>query len=1099
MPQANELRLFISSTFRDLGEEREYLVKKIFPEIRALCREKGITFTEVDLRWGLTDQDVKLGQVIRACLEEVDKCRPYFIGITGSRYGYVPSYLDILKDPTLLEQYLWIEDAATEGMSITEMETHYALLGAGSDLIDKKPAEKAYFYFRRQQQDVEGDSDESEELRKLQEYQERIEASGAPIETFSDPPALGRMIYDDLVRIIQEDFADASPPTPLEEERSRHIAFALSRRRAYIPNPLYLKSLNDHVREEGPPLVVYAESGSGKSSLFAYWGESFRKKNPQIQVIEHYVGIGATGTDHYGVIRHLCMEIKERFNREEELPTAPEELDQALSQWFGYAGHALKQSGERMVVILDGLNQLQGKALELQWIPEVISPHIRLILSSTVEGTLLELKRRGWNQLGMQALTKAERETIVVRYLAEFRKALHPDQIQQIASDYKCGHPLFLKTLLEEIRLISRHEDLQERIDEYLTATGTEDLFQKVLERIEEDHGSPAVQESLSALWCSRTGLSEGELSELSGFSRLKITAMTAGLDYHLVRKNGYLTFFHDYLRRSVEKRYLGSEERRRTMYLRLAEYFEQGELSRRSATERVWGYADAGKDSKVVEALMEEPLLRELYTESGKYEVLSLWKELRDKGNNPEALYLERLSREVDEGKKSHPLDYLKVVGDILEHLSHWSGALEVYGQILKIADEAKQLPERADALLLRGRLLTMRGSDAEAMEHFSEALSHYEKLQDRRGAAFAVGHMGHTQRRRGEHERALELYQQAFAICEETGDLVWKAAIGVSMGVVHFERGEYDSALEAYQQALTICERLGERKGIAAAVVNIGNIYAVRGDYDRALKAYQQQLALSEEVGDQWWIAKAVRDIGLVYFARGEYGRALEACQRALAICEKLGEQLGIAGINRDLGNIYLKRKEYDRALESYEKALEIFRALESKNHFASLLQSRANLLLTLCELDTMPSFLPRFLPEAENQDWKELCIRAARNNVQESIEITKDNSLNSMTFAVGVLLARIEYAERKTDTALKRLQGMLQDAGDEEQQADLHYWLWKLGNDRQASTARDLYTTLITRIPRHDFTERLDELNKSLRERERRSPGAMDVGTV
>ena len=85
----NELRVFISSTFRDLQEEREHLIKKIFPEIRALCRERGITFTEVDLRWGLTDEDVGLGRVIRTCLEEVDKCRPYFIGITGDRYGFI--------------------------------------------------------------------------------------------------------------------------------------------------------------------------------------------------------------------------------------------------------------------------------------------------------------------------------------------------------------------------------------------------------------------------------------------------------------------------------------------------------------------------------------------------------------------------------------------------------------------------------------------------------------------------------------------------------------------------------------------------------------------------------------------------------------------------------------------------------------------------------------------------------------------------------------------------------------------------------------------------------------------------------------------------
>ena len=125
MPSPNELRVFISSTFRDLQEEREHLVKKIFPEIRSLCRERGITFTEVDLRWGLTEEDQVLGQIIRTCLEEIDRCRPYFIGITGSSYGYLPKLTEIYKDPELLRSYTWVEDAVADGMSLLEMEFRY--------------------------------------------------------------------------------------------------------------------------------------------------------------------------------------------------------------------------------------------------------------------------------------------------------------------------------------------------------------------------------------------------------------------------------------------------------------------------------------------------------------------------------------------------------------------------------------------------------------------------------------------------------------------------------------------------------------------------------------------------------------------------------------------------------------------------------------------------------------------------------------------------------------------------------------------------------------------------------------------------------------
>ena len=78
MSASSELRVFISSTFRDLQEEREHLVKKIFPEIRALCRQCGITFTEVDLRWGLTDEQAALGE--QPPLEERDLERREVVG-----------------------------------------------------------------------------------------------------------------------------------------------------------------------------------------------------------------------------------------------------------------------------------------------------------------------------------------------------------------------------------------------------------------------------------------------------------------------------------------------------------------------------------------------------------------------------------------------------------------------------------------------------------------------------------------------------------------------------------------------------------------------------------------------------------------------------------------------------------------------------------------------------------------------------------------------------------------------------------------------------------------------------------------------------------
>ncbi len=983
MNNTNELRVFISSTFRDLQEEREHLIKKIFPEIRSLCGERGIRFTEVDLRWGLTDEDVALGRVISTCLEEVEKCRPYFIGITGDRYGFIPSYTDIHKDPALLEQFPWIEDAVVDEMSITEMEAQYGVLqnrDEGGGMRDE--SERVLFYFRRHRASLDDTNGDSEDFQRLEAYQRRIRNSGVRVEEFRDLVSLGEMIHDDLIRIIKRDFAEARPPTPLEQERSRHAAFSLSRRRAYIPNPKYLKALNDHVASDDPPLVMYAESGSGKSSLFAYWAEQYRRKNPEAHIIEHYVGIGATATDHYAIIQHVCMEIKERFAREEEIPTIPEELEKAFGQWLGYAEHGLRQEpspsysslippSSSLILILDGLNQLQGNALNLKWIPDVISSSIRLILSSTVEGTLVELKKRNWKQLGMQALLEAEREAVVVRYLAEYHKSLNTVQIKQIASDYKCGHPLFLKTLLEELRLVGQHELLDERITTYLESTGTEDLFQRVLERLEEDYNMRAVREVMTLLWASRSGLDEREIAEVSGVARLKIATMIAGLDYHLVRKEGRLTFFHDYLRRAIEKRYLGDDQTKRRTHLRLAEYFEKGGLNQRSASERAWQYSLARDDAKLVAMLANLEVLQLLYKDMGVYEVLTHWSRLRDAGHDPQAIYRESLNHHTETADVAEQLKSSAKVAEILQQLSIWSGAMDIYRQIGEVATIGGLQPELAGAELSLGWMLQLRGESAEAMERLEHALRLYEELGDRRGVSKAIG----------------------------------------NMGVVYYDYGEYDRALENFQRQLTICEELGDRNGVAIASGNMGNVYSSRGEYEDALKLFERATVEHRAIGFRF---------GLTYWLEGTGRVLLELAQAGGA----------------------------------------------------------------------MPEYLSNYVPGAINDPsgaWRVMSLRQARAHAEECVSTSGEIAKPDMLFSGQVLLARIEAADGDHGTAEQRLGELLKQAEDNEQRAELHYWLWRLGDRRQdvggrgehGGEALRLYRALFEKAPKYEYKQRIEEL--------------------
>uniref|UniRef100_A0A0B7A7W0 DUF4062 domain-containing protein n=1 Tax=Arion vulgaris TaxID=1028688 RepID=A0A0B7A7W0_9EUPU len=124
----NTIRVFVSSTFTDFFNEREVLVKKVFPELREWCNDRGLKLLECDLRWGIP-KDTSTADTILVCLDEIDRCRvinkgqPFFINLVGERYGWMPSVNETPDEAK--EKYSWIEDT-----SITFMEI---MLGAFRD------------------------------------------------------------------------------------------------------------------------------------------------------------------------------------------------------------------------------------------------------------------------------------------------------------------------------------------------------------------------------------------------------------------------------------------------------------------------------------------------------------------------------------------------------------------------------------------------------------------------------------------------------------------------------------------------------------------------------------------------------------------------------------------------------------------------------------------------------------------------------------------------------------------------------------------------------------------------------------------------------
>ena len=141
--------VFISSSFNDMHSERDYLVKEVFPELTEWCEKYKIRLSDVDLRWGVSEDTSKHKKTIEKCLTHIDKSRPFFLCFLGQRRGWVPDFAEDISDDTM-NTFKNIENTY-KGCSATEMEIEYALLAPLYNFLREKecpPTRHSLFFLR---------------------------------------------------------------------------------------------------------------------------------------------------------------------------------------------------------------------------------------------------------------------------------------------------------------------------------------------------------------------------------------------------------------------------------------------------------------------------------------------------------------------------------------------------------------------------------------------------------------------------------------------------------------------------------------------------------------------------------------------------------------------------------------------------------------------------------------------------------------------------------------------------------------------------------------------------------------------------------------
>ena len=903
--ESRQIRVFISSTFRDMKAERDELVKYIFPKLRTLCESRGVSLNEVELRWGITDEEVAEGKALLICLDEIDRSRPFFLCMLGERYGWTPESIP----ENLLESYPWL--SAMQGRSITELEIQYgALLKQEKDM-------HAYFYFRDSgfnQRLPEGsnladyEAESAENAVKLQDLKQKIRESGFPLaENYQTPREFGELVLRDFTELMNHLYPENAIPTEFEIEDQEQIVYAGKLQDTYIRQIEYWNALNEHCEATDLPLFITGESGAGKSTLIANWTESYRQNHPDTLVISHHVDSTTRSASYQFMLKRILHLMNQKFQLSLEIPDQPKELRNS----FLNALYQVNQIG-KMVLLIDSIELLDNAdpSLELIWLPTEIPPNVRIVVTTTPGKLVDKLRKRNFKQLRLRPFVEKECRELITQYLSKYRKQLTESQVSQILQSPKALNPNFLKSLLFEMRLYGDHDSLNEWLSHLLCAETVSSLYDKILSRYEKDYNRDRenlVQDTFTMLYCSRFGLTENELLEILGtegqpLPTLFWSPLSIAASNFLVNQSGLLNLFQPSFQKALENRYMKSPETKKKVYQRLAAYWDKRDLSPRQCIELPWNLAQSQDYKKLSEVLSDMTFFTELY-KTYREDVMKYWNLIETKSTfRKESVY-----EPIIKDNKAYPIKSLVYLADFF--------------QITGLVDEAEKL--------------------FDCLKDRCEAESNIDCLM------VILNEKASIVKNRGDFTEALEIYQKTEQFAQQQNNFGEYIRSINSQAFIQENLGKLSDAFELYKKAEQISLEKNNNKGLADAVNNQAIILEKWGRLQEAWNLHKESEMLSREIHDLVGVSTSLNHQARILKDWDKTNDALAIYKETEKIARELGDLFNLSQSLNNQAGALLKRDKLEEAWDLYKASEDIFRILDDKIQLSSVLVNQARLL--------------------------------------------------------------------------------------------------------------------------------------------------------
>jgi len=871
------LKIFISSTFTDMQEEREILLKETFLELKKIAKSRAVKITEIDLRTGVTKQQAQSGQIVKICLDEIERCSDspiFFLGMLGNRYGWSEWIGDV--DENILEdkKYSWIKEHTN--VSITEIEIISAL-------ERDQEHNRAFIYLK------EGENDN----QKLTNLKNRlIDKSNSDkrvhISHYKDGTEFRDKTIESFTKALDELYPKDEKISEVEKLRISHQIFAKSRQKIYISHSKNELILNEFIKSNQDRLLLYGESGLGKSALIANYFDKFKNRSDSF-VIEHYIGgAGELSNDLHQMLRRIMLEIKEEFELEDKVPSEPQKIMDEFALWL----HRVKRP---TVIVLDGYNQIEDELKEklFYYIPEKLE-HVKLIITSIKKSYPIN------NSHQIEPLTQEEQRVLVVDYLKGYGKTIERPILSNIIEHPQTTNTLFLRTLLNEIRLLGNFDNLQSDIENYLNSKDVVELFIKIFERLESDYRENLAKEVLSLLYVSRDGLSEDNLMEIINqnttkeLTRLEFSPLFLAIEEHLINRGGLYGFFHDFIRLAVKNRYLREKELVDGERRKIADYFEGREIDNQRVRELPFQLFELGDRDRLYALLIEIEFFIPIL-EMEEYKLLK---------------YVSFLDENKD---KYDPFDDKfddDFIDKLLELLTKFEKNIKTFSsnELNKISFFFASYGKFENAILLLKKIINLK--EKEFGKEHANLIRSYGDL----GAIYSLS---------GDYDKAKKFHEKALDIKEmQSKKDFFSIAISYSNKANNYFHNEKNlkKAEEFYKKSIHLKKKYfnGNYLSLATTYNNLANLYWTYKNYQEAEYYSLKDIEICEKILGKEHVDMATSyvTIAFIYKAMEKYDKAEYFLEEALSISKRTKG-------NEDSFTLYI----YDSLTEMYTNLAEDF----------------------------------------------------------------------------------------------------------------------------------------------------------------------------